>query len=221
MQSFSELSLSPSLKERLSAAQFSTPTPVQAAAIPPALEGQDVVATAQTGTGKTLAFLIPVMEKLSARGAAGIAALVLVPTRELAMQVVAQFDVLRSKHTQPAALVVGGLSEKKQLEAIRRGARLVVATPGRLQDYMARRLVSLSGVRTLVLDEADRMLDMGFLPAIRRIVAVLPTERQTLCFSATMDEGHSPVGRGLYEKSGSPVIRFDAETLGKRQTPGI
>ena len=187
MQSFSELSLSPSLKERLSAAQFSTPTPVQAAAIPPALEGQDVVATAQTGTGKTLAFLIPVMEKLSARGAAGIAALVLVPTRELAMQVVAQFDVLRSKHTQPAALVVGGLSEKKQLEAIRRGARLVVATPGRLEDYMARRLVSLACVGTLVLDEADRMLDMGFLPAIRRIAAVLPRERQTLCFSATMD----------------------------------
>jgi ATP-dependent RNA helicase RhlE len=187
MQSFSELSLSPSLKERLTAARFSTPTPVQAAAIPQALEGKDVIATAQTGTGKTLAFLIPVMEKLSAQGAAGIAALVLVPTRELAMQVVAQYDALRSKHTQPAALVVGGLPEKKQLDSIRRGARLVVATPGRLQDYMARSLVSLAGVRTLVLDEADRMLDMGFLPAIRRIVAVLPTERQTLCFSATMD----------------------------------
>jgi ATP-dependent RNA helicase RhlE len=187
MQSFSELSLSPSLKERLTTARFSTPTPVQAAAIPQALDGKDVIATAQTGTGKTLAFLIPVMEKLSAQGAAGIAALVLVPTRELAMQVVAQYDALRSKHMQPAALVVGGLPERKQLDAIRRGARLVVATPGRLQDYMARKLVSLAGVRTLVLDEADRMLDMGFLPAIRRIVAVLPTERQTLCFSATMD----------------------------------
>ena len=187
MQSFSELSISPSLKERLAAVRFSTPTPVQAAAIPPALEGKDVIATAQTGTGKTLAFLIPVMERLSPQGSAGIAALVLVPTRELAMQVVAQYDVLRSKQTQPAALVVGGLPEKRQLDAIRRGARLVVATPGRLQDYMARKLVSLAGVKTLVLDEADRMLDMGFLPAIRRIVAVLPTERQTLCFSATMD----------------------------------
>ena len=187
MQRFSELSLSPSLKERLTAARFTTPTPVQTAAIPQALQGKDVIATAQTGTGKTLAFLIPVMEKLSAQGAAGIAALVLVPTRELAMQVVAQYDALRSKHTQPAALVVGGLPERKQLDAIRRGARLVVATPGRLQDYMTRKLVSLVGVKTLVLEEADRMLDMGFLPAIRRIVAALPTERQTLCFSATMD----------------------------------
>ena len=187
MQSFSELTLSPSLKERLTAGRFSTPTPVQAASIPQALEGKDVIATAQTGTGKTLAFLIPVMEKLSAQGAVGIAALVLVPTRELAMQVVAQYDALRSKQAQPAALVVGGLPERKQLDEIRRGARLVVATPGRLQDYMTRRLVSLAGVKTLVLDEADRMLDMGFLPAIRRILAALPTERQTLCFSATMD----------------------------------
>ena len=187
MQSFSELSISPSLKERLTAARFSTPTPVQAAAIPQALEGQDVIATAQTGTGKTLAFLIPVMEKLATQKAAGIAALVLVPTRELAMQVVAQYDALRSKQTQPAALVVGGLPEGRQLDAIRRGAQLVVATPGRLQDYMDRKLVSLAGVQTLVLDEADRMLDMGFLPAIRRIVSVLPRERQTLCFSATMD----------------------------------
>lgn len=187
MRSFSEVSISPSLKERLTAARFSTPTPVQAAAIPPALEGKDVIATAQTGTGKTLAFLIPLMEKLSAHGTAGIAALVLVPTRELAMQVVAQYDVLRSKQAHPAALVVGGLPERRQLDAIRRGARLVVATPGRLQDYIGRKLVSLAGVKTLVLDEADRMLDMGFLHAIRRIVALLPGERQTLCFSATMD----------------------------------
>ena len=187
MQSFSELSISPSLKERLTAAQFSTPTPVQAEAIPQALEGKDVIATAQTGTGKTLAFLIPVMERLGAQKAAGIAALVLVPTRELAMQVAAQYDALRSKQMQPAALVVGGLPEGRQLDAIRRGARLVVATPGRLEDYMDRKLVSLAAVKTLVLDEADRMLDMGFLPAIRRIVSVVPKERQTLCFSATMD----------------------------------
>jgi ATP-dependent RNA helicase RhlE len=187
MQSFSELSISPSLKERLTAARFSTPTPVQAAAIPKALEGKDVIATAQTGTGKTLAFLIPVMEKLSAQSAAGIAALVLVPTRELAMQVVAQYDALGSGQTEPAALVVGGLPEGRQLDAIRRGARLVVATPGRLQDYMDRKLVSVAGVKTLVLDEADRMLDLGFLPAIRRILSAVPTERQTLCFSATMD----------------------------------
>jgi len=210
MQNFSELNLSPSLKERLTAARFSTPTPVQAAAIPQALEGKDVIATAQTGTGKTLAFLIPVMEKLSAQGAAGIAALVLVPTRELAMQVVAQYDALRSKQAQPAALVVGGLPERKQLDAIRRGARLVVATPGRLQDYMTRRLVSLAGVKTLVLDEADRMLDMGFLPAIRRIVAALPGERQTLCFSATME---GAIAQLVRDYTRSPVRLSFGSTL--------
>jgi ATP-dependent RNA helicase RhlE len=175
------------MKERLIAARFSTPTPVQASAIPQALEGKDVIATAQTGTGKTLAFLIPVMEKLSAQKPAGIAALVLVPTRELAMQVAAVYDALRSKQSPAAALVVGGLPEGRQLDAIRRGARIVVATPGRLEDYLDRRLVSLTGVKTLVLDEADRMLDMGFLPAIRRIASALPADRQTLCFSATME----------------------------------
>jgi ATP-dependent RNA helicase RhlE len=187
MQNFSELSISPSLKEKLKASRFVTPTPVQAAAIPQALAGTDLIATAQTGTGKTLAFLIPVLEKLSQSKTAGIAALVLVPTRELAMQVVAQYDVLRPKESRPAALVVGGLPERKQLDAIRKGARLVVATPGRLEDYLDRRLVALGSVQTLVLDEADRMLDMGFLPAIRRIVGNLPKERQTLCFSATME----------------------------------
>jgi ATP-dependent RNA helicase RhlE len=160
---------------------------VQAAAIPQALAGKDVIATAQTGTGKTLAFLIPVIEKLNQQNTPGINALVLVPTRELAMQVAAQCYALQEKRVPQAALVVGGLPEARQLDAIRKGARIVVATPGRLEDYLNRKLISLSGVKVLVLDEADRMLDMGFLPAIRRVVAVLPKQRQTLCFSATME----------------------------------
>src|SRR5213594_964106 len=184
---FSEMLISPYIKERLAASKFTTPTPVQAATVPQALEGKDVLATAQTGTGKTLAFLIPVIEKLLKDKTPGIAALVLVPTRELAMQVVEQYDALRGKQLLPAALVVGGLSEGGQLQAIRKGARLVVATPGRLEDYLERRLFHFNALRILILDEADRMLDMGFLPAIRRIVSILPKERQTMCFSATME----------------------------------
>jgi ATP-dependent RNA helicase RhlE len=187
MQNFSEVSISNYLKERLQAARFSIPTPVQAAAIPPALEGKDVIATAQTGTGKTLAFLIPIIEKLLQSNKPGIAALVLVPTRELAMQVVEQYNVLRGKQLIPAGLVVGGLAEGHQLRAIRNGARVIVATPGRLEDYLDRRLVQFPNLQVLVLDEADRMLDMGFLPAIRRIASVLPKDRQTMCFSATME----------------------------------
>jgi ATP-dependent RNA helicase RhlE len=186
MQSFTELTISQYTKDRLAAAKFMIPTPVQAAAIPEALAGKDVLATAQTGTGKTLAFLIPIIENLLENEAPGIAALVLVPTRELAMQVVDQYNALRGKRLAPAALVVGGLSESTQLSALRKGARLVVATPGRLEDFLGRRLINFRTLRILILDEADRMVDMGFLPAVRRIVATLPTERQTMCFSATM-----------------------------------
>src|SRR5256885_4162738 len=187
MQNFSDLPISSYVKERLSFARFSTPTPVQAAVIPQALERKDVLATAQTGTGKTLAFLVPVMERLLERTAPGIAALVLVPTRELAMQVVDQYNALRGKQLSPAALVVGGLSETQQLYAIRKGPGLVVATPGRLEDFLDRRLIHFRELQILVLDEADRMLDMGFLPAIRRIASILPKERQTMCFSATLE----------------------------------
>ncbi|MGB8495601.1 MAG: DEAD/DEAH box helicase, partial [Candidatus Acidiferrum sp.] len=140
MQNFLELQISPYLKERISSTGFSVPTPVQAAAIPPALEGKDVLATAQTGTGKTLAFLIPVMERLLQPTKPGIAALVLVPTRELAMQVLDQYNALRGKQLAAAALVVGGLAEAQQLRAIRSGAGVIVATPGRLEDYLDRNL---------------------------------------------------------------------------------
>ena len=187
VQSFSELQISSYVKERLVHESFVTPTPVQAATIPHAIAGQDVLASAQTGTGKTLAFLIPVMEQLLREKAPGLTALVLVPTRELAMQVASQYDALRGRQLPPAAVVVGGLAEGPQLAALRRGARLVVATPGRLEDFLERKSIDFRGLRILVLDEADRMLDVGFLPAIRRIAAVLPKHRQTMCFSATLE----------------------------------
>ncbi len=180
--------LSAGLQQKLAQLHFTTPTPVQASAIPPALEGKDVLATAQTGTGKTLAFLIPIIERLALdQSPRRISGLILVPTRELAMQVHAQYEKLRDRKAPPAALIIGGMSEHPQLEALRKGVRVLVATPGRLEDYLRRKLVDLSCVQTLVLDEADRMLDMGFLPAIRRIVAALPRQRQTLCFSATLE----------------------------------
>ncbi len=193
---FSQFSLSAALQARLDANKFVTPTPVQAGAIPPALEGRDVLATAQTGTGKTLSFLIPIVEMLQKtpeRNAAQ--ALILLPTRELAMQVEAAFKAIRSHHLQTVALVVGGMQERPQLDAIRRGARLIVATPGRLEDFLKRRLVRLDQVKILVLDEVDRMLDMGFQPAIARIAATLPATRQTLCYSATLEGQVKEVAR--------------------------
>ena len=188
MITFSELPLSAALQQKLAAAQFVTPTPVQAQALPPALEGKDVLATAQTGTGKTLAFLIPIIEMLTREPNRQVNALVLLPTRELAMQVHEQYEALRSKTTPKASLVIGGVNEKSQIQGIRVGAGLVIATPGRLQDFISRNLVDLRNIKILVLDEADRMLDMGFLPAIQRIVDILPRRRQTLCFSATLEQ---------------------------------
>jgi ATP-dependent RNA helicase RhlE len=215
MQCFSELPLSPYTQERLSSLNFSIPTPVQAAAIPQALAGKDVLATAQTGTGKTLAFLIPVIERLlqpgkAGSGHSGIAALVLVPTRELAMQVVDQYNALRGSKLSPAALVVGGLAEGSQLTALRRGARLVVATPGRLEDFLDRRLITFQTLQVLILDEADRMLDMGFLPALRRISKVLPKDRQTMCFSATLE---ASVAHLVSDYTRSPVRLAFGSTL--------
>ena len=192
---FSEFTLSAALMARLNANKFETPTPVQAGAIPPALEGRDVLATAQTGTGKTLSFLIPIIEYMQKNEVRGAQALILLPTRELAMQVEKAFIAIRTSGTQTCALVVGGLAERSQLDAIRRGARLIVATPGRLEDFMKRRLVKLDGVKVLVMDEVDRMLDMGFQPAIARIAAALPTERQTLCYSATLEGTVKEVAR--------------------------
>jgi ATP-dependent RNA helicase RhlE len=192
---FTQFSLSPALMARLDANNFEIPTPVQTACIPPALEGRDVLATAQTGTGKTLGFLIPIIEMMQKSEVKGALALIVLPTRELAMQVEQAFLSVRSSSAQTVALVVGGLAERAQLDAIRCGARLIVATPGRLEDYLKRKLVRLDGVKILVLDEVDRMLDMGFQPAIARIATALPAVRQTLCYSATLEGSVKEVAR--------------------------
>jgi ATP-dependent RNA helicase RhlE len=188
MTTFSELPLSPALQRSLAATQFTNLTPIQERAIPPALEGRDVIGTAQTGTGKTLAYLIPLIETLNRQTARHTIALVLLPTRELAMQVHEQYEQLSTKATPKATLVIGGVSEKAQIQGLRAGSGLVIATPGRLQDLMDRKFADLRHVKMLVLDEADRMLDMGFLPAIQRILSALPQHRQTLCFSATLEQ---------------------------------
>jgi len=188
MSTFTELPLSSALQRKLAAAQFTNLTPIQERAIPPAMEGRDVIATAQTGTGKTLAFLVPLIQMLQGEPTGKTVALVLLPTRELAMQVHEQYEQLRSKEMPKAALVIGGVSERSQINGLRAGSGLVIATPGRLQDLMNRKFADMRHIKMLVLDEADRMLDMGFLPAIRRIVSILPKQRQTLCFSATLEQ---------------------------------
>jgi len=187
MMKFTDFSLSAVLQQKLAAAAFTDATPIQEQAIPRALEGKDLLATAQTGTGKTLAYLIPAIEHLNKQAGRGVEVLVLAPTRELAMQIVGEYEKIRSKRALPAALVIGGVPEKRQLTYLHAGARVVIATPGRLEDFLKRKLVDLRGVKMLVLDEADRMLDMGFLPQIRRVVSALPKQRQTMLFSATLE----------------------------------
>ena len=187
MNTFSELPLSPLLQTNLARNGFETPTAIQAASIQPALAGQDLVATAQTGTGKTLAFVLPVLQSLTTSRAPGIRTLILSPTRELALQTNQTFVKMAEGSGVRAVAVVGGLNERTQLQGIRKGAQAVIATPGRLYDFLSRGLIGLGGVQILVLDEADRMLDMGFLPTIERILAALPANRQTLFFSATIE----------------------------------
>ncbi|HUQ95016.1 MAG TPA: DEAD/DEAH box helicase [Bryobacteraceae bacterium] len=188
MNTFSEITLSPALQDSLSKHGFVTPTAVQAQAIPPALEGRDVVATAQTGTGKTLAFVLPLLQSFTAKTLTlGVNAVILTPTRELALQIHEVFNKLAPGTGVRSAAVVGGMSEQTQLQNIRKGAQVLIATPGRLCDFLNRKLVKLGAVRYLVLDEADRMLDMGFLPTIKLIMGAIPAERQTLFFSATIE----------------------------------
>ena len=188
MNTFTELSLFPALASNLAQHGFVAPTAVQSKAIPPALLGQDVVATAQTGTGKTLAFVLPLVEAIAKQPKQKTpSAVILSPTRELALQIHDVFIKLSKGTGIQSAAVVGGLNEQRQLQAIRKGAHVLIATPGRLLDFLNRKLVKLHEVRHVVLDEADRMLDMGFLPAMKTILAATPDTRQTLFFSATIE----------------------------------
>ena len=188
MQTFTDFPLSAVLQNNLTKHGFVQPTPVQTKAILPQLEGRDLLITAQTGTGKTLAFVLPLLDRLIRQGpTAGVNALILTPTRELAIQIGQAFHQLAAGTGIEAAIVVGGMNEQNQLKAVKRGAQVVIATPGRLNDFLDRRLVKLSTAKIVILDEADRMLDMGFLPTIKKILGTLPAERQTVFCSATLE----------------------------------
>ena len=187
---FAELGLNEQILAGVDALGFTEPTPVQEAAIPAVLAGRDVVASAQTGTGKTAAFALPALQRISDTRASsrrkGPYALVITPTRELAQQIEKVVSVVCESTGQRAVIVMGGAKFDRQIKEIKSGCDLLVATPGRLIDLMDRRIVNLSRARVLVLDEADRMLDMGFWPSVRRIMQALPAERQNLLFSATI-----------------------------------
>lgn len=211
---FSSLKLHPNLLKGIKELGFARPTPVQAEAIPPALDGRDVLACAMTGSGKTAAFLLPILHRLIDRPRGATRALVLTPTRELALQIVQDLNELAVHTPITGAAVIGGVGMGPQEHAFRSGVDVLVATPGRLLDHMRSPYAKLGGLEYLVLDEADRMLDMGFLPEIRRILRHLPARRQTLFFSATMPAPiveltremlRNPVTVNLERKSAPPV----------------
>src|SRR6187551_3107550 len=186
--SFSQLGLSSKVLSAVTSAGFETPTPIQAQAVPHAVAGRDVLGIAQTGTGKTASFVLPMLTRLE-RGRARARmprSLILEPTRELAAQVAEHFEILGKNHNLTVALLIGGVSYEDQDRKLDRGADVVIATPGRLLDHFQRGKLLLNGVEILVIDEADRMLDMGFIPDIERICEMIPFTRQTLFFSAMM-----------------------------------
>jgi ATP-dependent RNA helicase RhlE len=187
--SFQQFSLDPRIVAGTRAVGYTTPTPIQQQAIPIALQGRDLLGLAQTGTGKTAAFVLPILNRLVTRGPARrVRALIIAPTRELAEQIHDMTSDLGRNTRLRSVTVYGGVSKANQVAALRRGADVVVACPGRLLDLLGEGSIDLSGIEVLVLDEADRMCDMGFLPDIRRILKVLPRQRQTLFFAATMPD---------------------------------
>jgi ATP-dependent RNA helicase RhlE len=185
---FNSFAFHPQINAGISAAGYSTPTSVQIHTIPPILEGRDVLGLAQTGTGKTAAFVLPILEHLLAGPRGKLRVLILSPTRELTEQTHTNIGILGRQTGLRSMTIYGGVSAQPQIKGLRMGAEIVVACPGRLLDLMGQKVVNLSRIEILVIDEADRMFDMGFLPDIRRILAALPTQRQTLLFSATMPD---------------------------------
>jgi ATP-dependent RNA helicase RhlE len=185
---FSDFEVPEVLKQNIIAAGFEVPTAIQDQTIPFGLQGKDVIGLANTGTGKTVAFLLPVLTKLYERRTTG-SVLVMAPTRELAQQIDAEFKKFSAGMKVYSAVCVGGVNISGQIRQIKRGPHVIIGTPGRLKDLMQQKILQLDTVNTLILDEADRMLDMGFINDIRFIVQAIPKERQTLCFSATMSDG--------------------------------
>jgi ATP-dependent RNA helicase RhlE len=192
---FTELGLTDALVRACQSLGYTEPTSIQKRAIPLLLTGTDLIGCAETGTGKTAAFLLPIIQRVQERARPGIRVLILAPTRELASQIEASYRSLVPKKNARVVTLIGGANMRRQEEALRRGVTFVIATPGRLIDHIERGHVDLSFVETLVLDEADRMLDMGFWPAIQRVLAALPKERQTLLFSATMSTEIEKIAR--------------------------
>jgi ATP-dependent RNA helicase RhlE len=195
--SFSSFNLHPDLLRGVAAQGFDTPTPIQKQAIPPGLAGRDVLACAMTGSGKTAAFLLPILHRLYGKPRGVTRALILAPTRELAAQIDEHRRALARYARVEGAAVFGGVPMGPQETAFRRGVDVMVATPGRLLDHMQHSYARLAGIEVLVLDEADRMLDMGFLPDIRRVLAALPGRRQTLLFSATLPAAITALAREM------------------------
>jgi ATP-dependent RNA helicase RhlE len=185
---FNSFSFHPQINAGILSAGYSIPTPIQLQTIPPILEGHDVLGLAQTGTGKTAAFVLPILQRLLKTPRRGLRALILSPTRELAEQTHVAIGTLGRQTRMRSMTIYGGVSPQTQIKHLRAGVDIAVACPGRLLDLMGQRVVDLSSVEILVLDEADQMFDMGFLPDIRRILAALPAQRQTLLFSATMPD---------------------------------
>jgi len=182
---FDDFGLDSRLMQGVRAAGYDTPTPIQIAAIPPALAGHDLIGTAQTGTGKTAAFVLPILQRLLKSPRGRVRALIVTPTRELAEQINDTIRALGQASGLRSATIYGGVSMLPQERALREGVDILVACPGRLLDHIDRRNARLDGLEVLVLDEADRMFDMGFLPAVRRILSHVPAKRQTMLFSAT------------------------------------